>query len=363
MFDNFDNFVYVYFGKPALSEQYLLGETSYNCYWVSDEFSFFVSKCYTPIVFLCFKSYFASAIVTASICYIGVWRMYLVFVNEFPQIAKHLAWVILFVPSVLFWGSGIMKDSITFSATCIYVYGFYWFFVKKQFKISFLVNLALGIYLLIMIKPYIFFAILPGSLIWFVVLRINKIKNEFARAIFVPVFIAFGFLAGLFILKSIGSYLGGYSLEKIIKTASGAQQDLKQSYYGGNTFDIGDYEPTVGGLLSVSHKAIFASLFRPTIFDARNIVMFISSIENAFILLFCIYLLIRLKVYRFFGLVSSHPLLLFSFIFSIFFAFSVGVSVSNFGTLVRLKIPCIPFFLSSLVILNYMLRQKDEPKD
>jgi hypothetical protein len=91
--------------------------------------------------------------------------------------------------------------------------------------------------------------------------------------------------------------------------------------------------------------------------------MFISSIENAFILLFCIYLLIRLKVYRFFGLVSSHPLLLFSFIFSIFFAFSVGVSVSNFGTLVRLKIPCIPFFLSSLVILNYMLRQKDEPKD
>jgi hypothetical protein len=46
---------------------------------------------------------------------------------------------------------------------------------------------------------------------------------------------------------------------------------------------------------------------------------------------------------------------MFSFVFSLFFAFSVGVSIANFGALVRLKIPCIPFFLSSLVIMNDML--------
>lgn len=360
MFDNFDNFMYIYFGKPSFSDYQLLGDNYANCYWINDEFAFFVSKCYTPVVLICCKSYFASAIVTASICYIGVWRMYLVFVNEFPALAEQFAWSILFVPSVLFWGSGIMKDSITLSATGLYVYGFYWFFVKKKFKLSYLLQLALGIYLIFSIKPYIFFAIMPGSLIWFVVLRINKVKNNFIRTLFVPLFVVVGFLAGMFILKSIGSYLGGYSLEKIIKTASGSQQDLKQSYYGGNTFNIGDYEPTIAGLLSVSHKAIYASLFRPTIFDVRNVVMLISALENTFILVFCLYLLIRLKVYKFFGLISSHPLLLFSFVFSIFFAFSVGVSVSNFGTLVRLKIPCIPFFLSSLIILNHMLRQQEE---
>src|SRR5690606_32970083 len=101
--------------------------------------------------------------------------------------------------------------------------------------------------------------------------------------------------------------------------------DLKQSYYGGNAFDIGDYDPTISGVMSVAHKAIFATLFRPTFLDVRNVVMGICSIENMFVLGFTIYLLFKLKVYKFFGLISTHPLLMFSFIFSIFFAFSVGV--------------------------------------
>jgi hypothetical protein len=112
-------------------------------------------------------------------------------------------------------------------------------------------------------------------------------------------------------------------------------------------------------MLSVSHKAIFATIFRPTFLDVRNVVMGLCAIENTFILGFCLYLLVKLRVYRFFGLITSHPLLMFSFVFSIFFAFSLGVSISNFGALVRLKIPCIPFFLSSMVILNEMLKQSE----
>ena len=45
-------------------------------------------------------------------------------------------------------------------------------------------------------------------------------------------------------------------------------------------------------------------------------------------------------------------LLLFSFVFAIFFAFGVGLSTSNFGALVRYKIPCIPFYLSSLWLVS-----------
>jgi hypothetical protein len=112
--------------------------------------------------------------------------------------------------------------------------------------------------------------------------------------------------------------------------------------------------------LSVSHKAIFAALFRPTLLDTKNIVMAVSALENTVILIFCIILLIRLKFFGFFKLIKSHPLVLFSFIFSIFFALSVGVSISNFGTLVRLKIPCIPFFMASLVIVQSMIKTKNK---
>ncbi len=358
LFTNFDDFVYLYFGKPQFSEYYLLNTQYPFIYWVNDAYAFFVSKCYALIVLISFKSYFASAIVTATVCYLGVWRLFLVFVREFPNLAKQFSWSILFIPSVVFWGSGIMKDSITFSATCLFVHGFYWVFVQKKFKWNYLIALLLAIYFLLMIKPYILVALIPGSLLWLSTLYISKIKNIFIRLIFIPSIFTITFGVTIFVLQSMGDTLGRYSLDRIVTTASGAQQDLKQGYYQGNSFDIGDYEPTLTGMLSVSHKAIFATLFRPTLIDVKNIVMLISAIENGIVLMLSIYLLIKLKVFRFFGLINSHPLLLFSFIFSIFFAFSVGVSVSNFGTLVRLKIPCMPFFIACLVIINSLKNEK-----
>lgn len=357
MINNPDDFLYLYFDKPHLSELYLMNSNYDFTYWVNDKYAFFVSKCFMPIVLICGKSYMATAVVTATLCYLGVWRLFLVFVREFPRLENQFAWSILYVPSVIFWGSGIMKDSITFSATCFYVHGFYWFFTQRKWKLSYISALIFGTYMLLSIKPYILFALLPGSILWFIALRVTKIKNAFVKVMFAPTLLAVGVVIAVYVLQQLGDALGQYSVEKVIKTASQGQQDLKQNYYGGNTFNIGDYEPTVAGLLSVAHSAIFAALFRPTFLDVRNVVMGICAIENMFILGFTIYLLVKLKIFRFFSLITSHPLLMFSFIFSIFFAFSVGVSISNFGALVRLKIPCIPFFLSSLVILNEMLNQ------
>lgn len=356
LFEKPADFFYVFFGKPSLSEYFIMNAGENFNYWVNDPYAFFVSKCYMPILLIAGKSYACAAIIIATLSFLPLWSLFKIFVSEFPEISrKHFAWCILYTPSVVFWGSGIMKDSITLAATCLYVHGFYWFFTQKKFRPKYAVALLLAAYLLVFIKPYILFALLPGSSLWFLTLRVNRIKNAFVRLMFVPALISVGIFLGVFLLQNLSSALGDYSIDKVIGKASGAQQDLKKDYYGGNTFNIGDYEPTIEGMLSVSHKAIFAALFRPTVFDVKNIVMFLSALENTFILGFCLYLLVKLKIFRFFSLLTSHPLLMFSFVFSLFFAFSVGVSISNFGTLVRLKIPCIPFFLCSLLILNYIL--------
>ncbi len=354
------NFSYLYFDNPSATEFYLMSAPSNSTFWINDPYAYFVSKCFVPFTLIGCKSYMTTAILVASTCYLGVWSLFIVFIKEFPHLAKQLSIPILFMPSVIFWGSGILKDSITFSATCLYVYGFYWLFVQKKYKLKFLFILIFSAYLLISIKPYILFALLPGSIVWIVAIRLSKIKKGFIKLLAAPVIIGIGAITTLSVMNNIGGKFGQYSIDKVIETASGAQQDLKQNYYGGNTFNIGDYEPTIFGLLSVSHKAIFAALFRPTLFDAKNSVMAVSALENTLILIFCVYLIIRLKVFGFFKLIKSHPLVLFSFIFSVFFALSVGVSISNFGTLVRLKIPCIPFFMASLVIVQSMIKQKNK---
>lgn len=352
------DFFHVYFGKPFQSEYYVLkGDTDF-IYWIYDRYAFFVSKCFFPFVFFGAKSYVCSVILIAATCYIPVWKLYLVFVNEIPSLYIQFAYSILFVPSVTFWGSGIMKDSVTFSAACLYVHGFYWFVINKKYKFGLVISILLSSYLLLSIKPYIFFALLPGSVIWFVAMKVVNIKNGLIKILLAPTIISIGAIIVFSLISNLSESLGKYSIDEVFNTAQVAQKDLQQSYYKGNSFNIGDYDPSIWGLLSVSHKAIFAALFRPTFLDVRNVIMLFSALENGFLLVFCLYLLIKLRVYKFITLVRSHPLAIFSIIFALFFALSVGVSISNFGTLVRLKIPCIPFFISSLLIVNHLMKTR-----
>lgn len=42
---------------------------------------------------------------------------------------------------------------------------------------------------------------------------------------------------------------------------------------------------------------------------------------------------------------------MFCFFFSIVFALFVGSTTLNFGTLVRYKIPCMPFYIIALILI------------
>jgi hypothetical protein len=51
--------------------------------------------------------------------------------------------------------------------------------------------------------------------------------------------------------------------------------------------------------------------------------------------------------------IAKDPNLSFFLVFSLIFAFAVGVSSYNFGALSRYKIPCLPFYAAFLIILYY----------
>jgi hypothetical protein len=84
--------------------------------------------------------------------------------------------------------------------------------------------------------------------------------------------------------------------------------------------------------------------------------MLMSALENTFMILLTLRILLLLGP-SIFVRISSNPVLVFSFVFSIFFAFALGITTANFGALVRYKIPAIPFFLSMLYILENQAKQ------
>jgi hypothetical protein len=217
-------------------------------------------------------------------------------------------------------------------------------------------------YLLIAIKPYIFFALVPGSVIWLSNERLVNVKNKILRTVAAPLFIATGIGLGVLILGQMSSTLGVYSIDNVLNKAVESNMDQKADYYGGNSFDIGDFDASFSGVISKAHLAITAALFRPFLWEAKNPVMLLSGLENTYILLLSLLLLFKLKFVNFFVLIGETPLLLFSMLFALFFAFSVGLATSNFGSLVRLKIPCIPFYVSSLFVLKHLYEKKSKKK-
>jgi len=331
--------------------------TGWPVYW-RDEKAIFVARVVVPLVFISGKSFVVSAILLAWICYTGIWRLFLLFNQQFPMLQKQLAISILFIPSVVFWGSGLLKDTITLSAVGWYTYYFYCFFIQKKYKFSFGIFIFISAFLLIAIKPYIFFALLPGSLIWLSNERLAKVQSKVLRRMAAPVFISIGIGLSFLVLSTMGDFLGLYAMDKVLDRAVVVNLDQKQEYYGGNSFDIGEFDADPISMLGKAHVAIAATLFRPYLWDAKNPVMLISALENTYIMLLTIFLLFRLKFFGFFSLIGENPLLLFSVLFSLFFAFSVGIATSNFGSLVRLKIPCIPFYVSSLFVLKYFYDTK-----
>ncbi len=304
------------------------------------------------LCFASFKSFIGMTILLAYISYWAIWRLYQVLILEFPRLVWEFAVALLFIPSVFFWGSGLLKDTITFAAVCLYSSSYFILLTKKQSYLKNIFFIVLSSVLLIWIKPYIFFALLPGSILWFGGIQLERVNNNLIKSLSTPFLITFSLVCGYLMLNLMSGFLGDYSLDNVLDKAVTTQMDLKSEHYQGSAFDIGDFDPTISGILSKMPAAINAALFRPYVWETYNVTMFLSGIENLIMLVFTIYLLIKLRIYNLFRLMFRHRILFFTVYFSLFFAFSVGLTTSNFGSLVRYKIPAIPFYVISLIIIS-----------
>ena len=363
-FHNKENFFEGWLGNPpsASSWSFFNQDTGYPVYSHRDSHSFFVVRLLIPLMAVSFNSYFTCAIVVALTTFGGLWKLYQTFLQEFPDIQKELSIACLFIPSCVFWGSGLMKDSFTLSAVGWFTYAFYNFFIKKKRKLNFGIYLLVSSFVILAIKPYIFFALLPGAILWLSNQQIKKINHTVIRVLATPFLLTIGVIGGYLALVQMGDNLGQYKVDNVLDKAVVTQRDMKSDHYGGKSFDIGDFDASISGIISVAPLAIFAGIFRPGIWDVRNAVMAVSSLENTYLLSLTIFLLIKLKFLGFFVLIRKNPLLLFAMLFSLFFAFSVGLSISNFGSLVRLRIPELPFFVSGIFILRHLYEKQSGEK-
>jgi hypothetical protein len=306
-------------------------------------------------------TYLPTAVIFASLSFIGIWKLYVVFTKLYPRLSKQLAYAILFIPSVIFWGSGFMKDTITLSCMGWVTHFFYLIFYENKKIIANSIFALIFLYIIYIIKSYIVMAFLPAILLWGVGLLSYKIKDT-RLILFVRYFLYASAIGGIFFIggKLEAEMFGEYNVESVANKSFVTRDYLFRisNEQDGSGYTLGDFDPTILGMLQQAPAGVNVTLFRPYLWEARKPIVMISALESLFFLIFTIVVIFRNNPIKVVQRILSDETLQFCLIFTLVFAFAVGISTSNFGSLVRYKIPCLPFYTAFLIILYYPQKQE-----
>ncbi|WP_035564145.1 hypothetical protein [Hymenobacter sp. IS2118] len=304
----------------------------------------------------CFNTYTVIAVLFAVVTFSGMWVMYMTFAKIRPQAYKELAIAVFFLPSVFFWGSGLLKDSLCMGALGWLFYTFYRGAIERRNIIRCVLLGTAAVAVIMSMKVYIILAFMPPALLWVFNESTSKIKSPIVRWIAKPIFLGVGLLVAGYAFVQISAADARFNIDKI-----GAQSKLTADYLQGvssreqgSGYNIGEQDGTLGGMAKLAPQALVVALFRPFIWEARNPTMALSALEASYFMLLTLRILWRVGILKTLTAITTTPVLTLCFVFSLVFAISVGISSGNFGTLVRYKIPLMPFYLSGLYILQSM---------
>ncbi|MFT6166280.1 MAG: hypothetical protein ACJAV5_000914 [Vicingaceae bacterium] len=317
---------------------------------------FFMSKILGIILLFTGKNFLAANIIFTSLTAIGIWKLYTTMCKLYPRLYKLFALGILFYPSLGIWGSGILKDPLTFAAVGVIFSSTYHLINRKKVFYS-VMGIIISTLLCFVLKPYILYTFIPIILLWAQGQISRKVKNPFFKIIITPLIITIFCIGGYFALNSVSSGAGKYSLDSVQSVAEGFQswhtylaETRDQSGYS-----LGEVEFTPIGILTKAPQAFFVTYFRPFIIgDVRNIATLFEAIQALILLILSIYVFLRVGILKSLRLIVSNTDLRAFMLFAIIFGVTVGLTSYNFGALSRYKIPSVPFYVASISIIYYL---------
>ncbi len=338
---------------------------SFNRGYFSSESNYLIVRLVTVFSFITFGSYSCITLIFSMISFSGVWRLYKFFYEQYPHLHKKLAIAIIYLPTFVFWSSGILKDPICTGMMGWLSYGLYNLLIKKQELIKNSLIVIVSAVILGTIKLYILVSYLPFLLLFMVLHYVLTAKYFVTKTlIFVTILIVSIF--GIYILTDkLKEEMGDLALDKLTESVKTTQDNfLNISDQAESSFSLGvTFDGSTGSLVKIAPAAITATLFRPYLWESKKISTLLSSMESLVLMLFTIYVFFKAGPFRFVGGIIKDPMILYCFCFSILFALFVGATTLNFGTLVRYKIPCMPFYIIALILITERIKHTKTEKE
>ncbi len=327
----------------------------FNLGYFKEDSNFMVTRIVAVLSFFTFGKFLAINLIFSMISFTGVWRLYRFFYEQYPDLHKQFAIAILYLPTFVFWSSGILKDPLCTGAVGWITYSLYSIFYSKKSKLLHISIVLFFGYLLSVLKVYILISYLPFFMLFLILKNVTLIRNKFVKFALVSCFLLGSFFGFIRITGSMKEALGDYAAGGMSQSIKMYQKNYEnQAGYASSNFSLGvEFDGSANSLIKMAPAAVVATLFRPFIWEVKKPSTLLSSLESLAMMLFTIYTLLKAGIKRFILTIVKKPIVLYCFLYSIIFSLFVGATTLNFGSLVRYKIPGLPFYVISLFLILY----------
>ncbi|MCB0396053.1 MAG: hypothetical protein KDD36_05345 [Flavobacteriales bacterium] len=268
----------------------------------------------------------------------GLAALFASFKSFFAGREKLLAGVLVLIPSVLFWSSGVLKEGLVMFAMGFLFYGLHSYRAGKR-PVASVLTILVMLGLMVITKVYVLIALLPGLISYAICLWLPRVRTGWVYLMVHVVMIS--------VMANMGRWSDNYNL---IATIHGKQKDFIQmlEYWdAGSAISAEELEPSFTGLLKAAPAALFTTLFRPFPWSADGALTLLAAMENILLLLIILYAC----RYATWPGREGWNMLLLCLSFSLIFFTVIGLTTPVIGALVRYKIPALPFWVMIFLLI------------
>jgi hypothetical protein len=280
-----------------------------------------------------FGHYYINVIFYSFLTLFGPVAFYQVMRHVFPYKRLSLLPAVFFIPSFLYWTSGLHKEGLIFNGLAGVIFVVYFGLKEKRWGWSRVLLLSVAFLLAFTLRSYLALLLVPALITWGIAKR-TKVKPLVVFTACYTLFIMFFFLA-----PRVSSGLA-------FPQAVVEKQRQFSGLSGNSEVSIRKLEPTAGSFVLNAPQAISLSLMRPYLTDIRHLLSMAAALETTALLL----LLLLWLWFNFRKRTRPNPFLLFCFFFSASVLLIIGYTVNFLGAIVRYRSIVLPLLYVPVVV-------------
>lgn len=292
------------------------------------------------VLFFSFGYYHVHTVFMNFLALIGLVALYKTFIAFLPDRKIELFFAVFLFPTVLFWGSGVLKEGLILFSLGIFLYSFFRILKSRNSLLLNLAILSFSLFMLSIIKVYVLLCMIPAiiSMIFIKLSGNNRIILKFSLTHIILIIAAL----------NIHYIFPEYNVLEMLQIKQRDFYNVAQLWEAGSAINIGRLEPNLWSFIIHIPRALFTTFFRPHLLEANSLFLYAAALENMIVIILLIFYLFHLNKRA--G--EKALVILFCLSFVILLALLIGWTTPIMGAIVRYKLPLLPFVVFILLFIS-----------